>query len=120
MVLRPIREHCPVSAVGYQLLWELGDFWVQIVHDVVYNALCLRTTSRVNAAGISHQSIAWTEAVHVNVSVERQFIQELGPELFVQRRREVPKSIGNCEFLLLLRETGHTFRGVWQMGGTRK
>lgn len=107
------RPHClPKSVDSYicdQLFWELRNFDIQIVHDVVHHAFSLFADCRVSLERVGFESVSSrSKPVHINMSVflcylyvvYLQFFIKLFAKLSMQMRWEISQSIFNCLLFL--------------------
>ncbi len=76
VVLSPVGEDRSIATIGDELLRELGNLRVVIVHDVVDDTLCLWSPGGVVVIGIGHNSIGGLKTIHIYVTVGLQFFEE--------------------------------------------
>jgi len=117
VVLRPVGENRAVSAVGDEFFGKLGDFGVEVVHDIVDDALGLRGLCGVVVERVGHDAVVWLQAVHVDVPVVFELRVKLLREQSVQLLREVPQCVSDCLLFLAFAEVWIAFGGVGNVGG---
>ena len=78
VVLEPVREDRTVATVGHELVWELGDGRIQVVHNHELHRSSLLNLGRIVDNVVSlHRVVRRSESVAVNVSKLLQLLRKL-------------------------------------------
>lgn len=89
---------------------------VQIIHNIMHDALGLLAFCRIHLEGIGLHFVVRFESVHVDMTVVSQLLVEFFAELFMQLGGEITEGVFYCEFLLVLVEVWIAFWSVGDCG----
>ena len=92
-VLRPVLEHRPVAAVGYQLVGMLCHGGVEVVLYHHHDGGCLARPSRILVHRTGVHLVVGTIAVHVDAPVGAQLMGKLRRQLSMKLGREVTQRV---------------------------
>ena len=121
VVLSPVGEDGTVASVGDELMGELSNSLVEVVHDHELDGGGLTALGGVAGDGIGlHFVVGGAESVQVDVTVGLELLGELLSELGVILLGEVSEGVLDGKSELLLGEGDGTLGGVGNGGVKRE